>query len=1029
MAFRVVDYKSKTYDTMKQKTVEDSVTEGVITIVDNRINQLEIDKTLQMTIVDLEDERTQQYKVKYQEATFYAYPSVSTEKYRKGQQVYVLVPRGDFSAKKMIIGLVDIVPLEYLASETNKYEVNSKNYYPVSDEIKVAPYSNHIQKPSYGSITRFTTDDNKYFQISAKIKTTNSTNTGNYGIRITFDTGENNDKTLEFNINDIEGNPYRQNGQYQSKIFILSGPLDLRLKSFIFFNSTSEMVTFSDVQFREMKKIEGVGDADAYLTLTTPQGDFFENGSLDDDVKTIQATFVSSGQKINSSKYKIYWFEERSDVDYNHENYNRLGGVGWEFKSDEASFIVKKSDIRLEKQRYKCVIVYNDMNYSQIITLFNKDGIKSYLTYTKSEYDLNKYRYTIQFIGDGLVLKNLIKIDRLGNTTLLTNEVQASNKISDDSDSIDFFVTYVGSVYKKKDGEYTDYLGTTFLTIEDVDDKNIDYKLDIFNESVIFKYNEFGYSPASSFVENPIIIKPLSFAFYENGKNILNLIDKDNIKWYIPVENTLLVAPDSSKKREVPEGEEYYGYYEYTGLYSLPYKISTRYNFDCTNNNIILEVSYGNEKYTNKTNFFFIKEGEEGFFTDNIVCKIVPNVNIDPDVNATEEELYPYTYVRFDCTYNKTPTDLTFTPNGKYTCSDFIKKNIKENKPWFKIKIWNSNEDTPVFEGCQNGTDIYNNNVNISWGIVNRRPDKDDKETPYTQKKFRFYTITTENDDNSIVTIDIPKIQNNKYYSYAWNGDAEVEQIPNIIYAKIEYKDLIYYAYYPIITIFNFTDRPIEDYGEPIPIEYKGGGFFQVLYDENWQNLLYNKNKPFQVVANNSSANQECSWSASILTPGSSSAHNNSYLKKASLKTGEDEHIMGRFRPDSSLSNPIGLCNNICCQVYDLNLKSTNIEKQGAGVVVIPTLLYRKGHDKSDIFEEVEVEMAAATSLSNSVSLYSLNEEEQSVENTTSSADFSFISSIENIVLNSDNTITITYKEGTYSNGLITSITEKTNTF
>jgi phage baseplate assembly protein gpV len=46
-----------------------------------------------------------EYKVEYQANTFSAFSLDPTIVYSKNEQVYVLVPQGDFSAKKIILGI------------------------------------------------------------------------------------------------------------------------------------------------------------------------------------------------------------------------------------------------------------------------------------------------------------------------------------------------------------------------------------------------------------------------------------------------------------------------------------------------------------------------------------------------------------------------------------------------------------------------------------------------------------------------------------------------------------------------------------------------------------------------------------------------------------------------------------------------------------------------------------------------------------------------------------------------------------
>ena len=84
----------------------DNIQEAILTAVDylvsNRIEKIDRDKTIVATIVSCNNALTQEYKVSYNNGFLTAYAQEDAS-YNPNQQVYVLVPSGDFSKKKMII--------------------------------------------------------------------------------------------------------------------------------------------------------------------------------------------------------------------------------------------------------------------------------------------------------------------------------------------------------------------------------------------------------------------------------------------------------------------------------------------------------------------------------------------------------------------------------------------------------------------------------------------------------------------------------------------------------------------------------------------------------------------------------------------------------------------------------------------------------------------------------------------------------------------------------------------------------------
>lgn len=81
-----------------------NIFEAVDSIVSQRIDSTPIDLTITATIARLHNVAIGEYKVTYQGNTFSAYAMDPLTVYRQGQEVYVLVPKGDYSSQKMILG-------------------------------------------------------------------------------------------------------------------------------------------------------------------------------------------------------------------------------------------------------------------------------------------------------------------------------------------------------------------------------------------------------------------------------------------------------------------------------------------------------------------------------------------------------------------------------------------------------------------------------------------------------------------------------------------------------------------------------------------------------------------------------------------------------------------------------------------------------------------------------------------------------------------------------------------------------------
>ena len=84
--------------------VQEQIFRSIETIVDKKIEGLAFDKTIEGIIVDASNAENGEYKVKYQDIIFDAFSNNNTVMYSEDDNVIVLVPEGNMSAKKSIIG-------------------------------------------------------------------------------------------------------------------------------------------------------------------------------------------------------------------------------------------------------------------------------------------------------------------------------------------------------------------------------------------------------------------------------------------------------------------------------------------------------------------------------------------------------------------------------------------------------------------------------------------------------------------------------------------------------------------------------------------------------------------------------------------------------------------------------------------------------------------------------------------------------------------------------------------------------------
>jgi len=206
-------------------------------------------------------------------------------------------------------------------------------------------------------------------------------------------------------------------------------------------------------------------------------------------------------------------------------------------------------------------------------------------------------------------------------------------------------------------------IGTAEFTIKNSLFVEGTYTLTLYNGIQTYSYDTMGISPASSSLEKPIEILPLTFDIKDNLGNTLSgrALDSCEITWDIPTENTMLVVNNYDKEK-------------------LEYSILDKYNKAYINNTIRLNAKYKEISLDAATAFTFVKDGEPGTNGTGVSCKIVPNIEGD--------------FIGYPMLVNG---NLNYTP-------------LSTNK-WFKVQLWENGEK--IFEGTDSDEEH-----NITWSVL-----------------------------------------------------------------------------------------------------------------------------------------------------------------------------------------------------------------------------------------------------------------------------------------------------------------------
>ena len=863
---------------------ENQILDAIETITNQKVKTAGYDKTVQAKIVNCDDPTIGKYKVQYQDSVFYAYSGSSEISYMDGSEVYILIPNNDMSRDKTILGAVSRLGKNYATAAEGEeaFEIIGNNCVEDSKEYDLCSYKTQdITIYQHGSTSANNLRLNlksaeEYIKsstsilLAATIKTSLPTEQqfrGNYGISYEMifkdnATGETVTREYVLDINQFEGNPYRMpNFKRQVGIFDIDGANFQRIEKIKLFcydfpnqdETKANDIFIKDFEICGSQALSASDLESCSLSFITPQGVYFDNNDLPSATRTIMAQVRVKGKYINpdSQKLPYYWFVENNSVTSLSEDFNAYGGQGWkclnqknvvknggsgiapvvEWIPADFKHIITKSDSEARETKYKCVVIYNNIQLSRTFTITNyssnyeitiesdkgeqfyydignptltckingQESSDSSYTYQWAEIDNNNNFYSLaETTEDNTIYNNAVTgYANLKASIAAETAMAAASQAQLDAylttinsydkimrvegrkihhlqvNTITNFSTYKCSVYHNGI-----YIGTSSIVIRNDLDKKDAYTLVINSGSQTYKYNEAGVSPASDSLDNPQIISPLSFTVYDNLGNPIDddIISKCKIKWIAPLENTLI---------KVKENEDYQwtstdNYMIIEDKMIIYYEIRDKYDVKKTNNTIQLIVDYKGMNLVAETDFTFVKEGEPGTNGTEFICKIVPN---------TQDIGFGYPMVLNG--------NINYTP--------------RQTDRWFNVQLWHSG--TKIFEGSTSGNTSENKNANVKWSVLKNK-----------------YT-TTIYDESSLTVTD------GGVFSYT--GYKGANSPANIVKATVTYDDIEYYATMPVITATAETG-----YGISL---VENSGFRYATYSADGRKPQYDNSNSFEL--------------------------------------------------------------------------------------------------------------------------------------------------------------------------------------
>ena len=656
------------------------ILQAVDTVVNARLAKQNKDTTITATIHDNSDAVFGTYIVKYQNSLFDVYSNDTNKIYKKDESVYVLVPSGDLSKRKFILGSAKNLKTESYIENTdpnslynlvgpelhqlyniNQVEVGIPGYYTFTHDYHMDG-ENKVYDFIYQSPER--NDDNKlyeyskqyeYIQFSADFKympAADITKCGNYGLAIGFyseplplldEEGHQPERNIieyRFDTESMYGNPFILHDylNYAVTVKVNKGTL-YELAYITLFSEgfiRGDTITADDifvknvkVQFAELRQ-----DGEEYIAnILTPYGIYIDDSPVEEQGnKFIELIPLMKKQTAALNGIKYSWFEKNGKINSESDSYDPLGGRGWAKISDQDILLGDKLHYTASadwfSKRLKLVATYND-------DIRREKEITIYKSATTGRYSIS-YEKNVE---NQITLKVVDAENNLlaGNDYSFVWEYKIPNGITmplqDNGNTISFNQAEMNKTdrtyycYLYKNDVLFDILSyTVALTVEIKEDITVQFTFgsnDINHGT--FLYNENGYIEVEEFLldrELGFIVKKdseeLKFGSYKY-KWILDVneeINNDYLTDNIDDDKSMLIYLKDTQLSGPVSGT--------SEITKLRYRIRPRFDRQKIKNTVTLEIIYNDTKKYFTFTFVFTKQGDPGTNGTDYQMRITP---------------------------------------------------------------------------------------------------------------------------------------------------------------------------------------------------------------------------------------------------------------------------------------------------------------------------------------------------------------------------------------------------------------------
>ena len=397
---------------------QESILQAIDYLVNNRIDKINKDQTITGTIANCDNALTQQYSVNYNGGLITAYAQEGAS-YKQNQEVYILVPEGDFSKRKVILGKASQVTeddnITFVSSLLNNYNMIGQNV--IKDNNNNLPQGLHSylakeyillyqRGDTEHSLVSINEDEFKNYikdaealLIEASFQTRlprahRIAKNGLYGIQYVLAFKDQADPaqikyvSYVLDSNQMTGNPLLYNNytdQYaifpiDTENFLYIDSIMIYEQGFVEEDDTIQAdfwgadIFVKDVEIYGLREITAT-NGEYTLRLSTPDGATFKTLTTNESLYAYGiVTHQNTTDVSDSTTY--YWFTKDDRITSASEEYQIYGGSGWKYLKDKGNnrtFTTTGYENRAYENKYLVAAVYKEqVILKQEFTFYNE---------------------------------------------------------------------------------------------------------------------------------------------------------------------------------------------------------------------------------------------------------------------------------------------------------------------------------------------------------------------------------------------------------------------------------------------------------------------------------------------------------------------------------------------------------------------------------------------------------------------------------------------------------------------------------